>query len=374
MDELTDHIADLKEENMEADASSRLGDPEQVAEAAATAYRRRSFLGRHPMAAFLVFGLSPFVTLCIVVWLAAYVLAIVTGHCTYSEGDNLWILSLMIALCSIFSAGLYGELALLFGLGKKWMLASSAVLGLTAMWCEHLVHHGIGLRSVMLPVQFAVPLAVDWLFANRKCAQRYPATSFVVFAISPFASLMVLWCITAFAISLSLPAQFAVVLPVMGWLFVKRKHIHNHLTGTLILLAISPFATMTLLYSVAIVTNWITLLFVHAHPGTTVCALEFYAMNLTMHVIPIILACLLHCILAKRFGSGRRWMVVSCVVLGTFGAMQNWRSGMYNQGDPKGWPHGLTVCIIVAQVVVPLAVGWWFLWRKRDQRQLQLAA
>jgi len=32
------------------------------------------------------------------------------------------------------------------------------------------------------------------------------------------------------------------------------------------------------------------------------------------------------------------------------------------------------VCIIVAQVVVPLAVGWWFLWRKRDQRQLQLAA
>ena len=39
LNELTDHLDDLKEENVEADAISRLGDPEEVAEAAVAAYR-----------------------------------------------------------------------------------------------------------------------------------------------------------------------------------------------------------------------------------------------------------------------------------------------------------------------------------------------
>ena len=61
MDELSDHFQDLTEESMSTEASvlSRLGDPAQVAEAAVTAYRQRSFLGRHPAAALLVFGISP---------------------------------------------------------------------------------------------------------------------------------------------------------------------------------------------------------------------------------------------------------------------------------------------------------------------------
>ena len=37
MEELSDHLEDLKEEGMEADAISRMGEAEQVAEAAATA-------------------------------------------------------------------------------------------------------------------------------------------------------------------------------------------------------------------------------------------------------------------------------------------------------------------------------------------------
>ena len=63
-EELSDHLDDLKEENMSkaVDVVSRLGKPEQVAEAAVTAYRRRSFLGRHPTAAFLVFAVSPLVS------------------------------------------------------------------------------------------------------------------------------------------------------------------------------------------------------------------------------------------------------------------------------------------------------------------------
>jgi hypothetical protein len=72
VDELTDHLEDLKEENMSTQAAmcSRLGKPGQVAEAAVTAYRRRSFLGRHLI---LVFAISPVVSL-IVLFLASLAL------------------------------------------------------------------------------------------------------------------------------------------------------------------------------------------------------------------------------------------------------------------------------------------------------------
>ena len=41
-EELSDHLEDLKEESMETDALSRLGEPGQLANAAVAAYRRRS--------------------------------------------------------------------------------------------------------------------------------------------------------------------------------------------------------------------------------------------------------------------------------------------------------------------------------------------
>jgi hypothetical protein len=34
----------------------------------------------------------------------------------------------------------------------------------------------------------------------------------------------------------------------------------------------------------------------------------------------------------------------------------------------------LTACCSLAQIVIPIAVGWWFLRRKHDQGQLQLAS
>lgn len=56
MDELSDHFEDITDETMstEASVSSRLGEPKLVADAAITAYWRRSFLDRRPMVAFLV--------------------------------------------------------------------------------------------------------------------------------------------------------------------------------------------------------------------------------------------------------------------------------------------------------------------------------
>ncbi len=34
---------------------------------------------------------------------------------------------------------------------------------------------------------------------------------------------------------------------------------------------------------------------------------------------------------------------------------------------------GLRICVIIAQLVVPLAIGWWFMRRKHDQGQLEPA-
>ena len=65
LEEMTDHFHDLKEETMSqaADPFARLGEPQQVADAAAKEYRRRSLIGRHPAVAFLVFAVSPLLTL-----------------------------------------------------------------------------------------------------------------------------------------------------------------------------------------------------------------------------------------------------------------------------------------------------------------------
>ncbi len=150
--ELTDHFHDLKEETMSTEAGvySRLGAPEQVAAAAIVAYRRRSFLGRHPSAAFLTFAVSPVALL--------LVLLLGLGGAMYGAdrffdmiapgdyfGDSLrhlgpggraalpYVMSMLIPvfpciLVSIF----YCQLARRLSLARKWMLLSCGVLAIIA--------------------------------------------------------------------------------------------------------------------------------------------------------------------------------------------------------------------------------------------------
>ncbi len=144
MDELSDHLEDLKEENMSTEAvlRSQLGEPEEVAKAAAAAYRRRSFLGRHPAAAFLVFAVSPIVSLSVVA------VAMIWG--LFMAGDALddtiidpmlkragpalpYIVSILtVVLPSIFVSILYCRLANRLCLGKKWMLVACIVVAMIA--------------------------------------------------------------------------------------------------------------------------------------------------------------------------------------------------------------------------------------------------
>jgi hypothetical protein len=152
MEELADHFHDLTEENMEADAISRLGEPEQVAEAAVTAYRRRGVFGRHPTAAFLVFAISPVMSLVVLSGLMTVGLWIIaalaerfglldgegSGYATQPASITLaataFLFSLLLVVIpAVLASFLYCKLAKRVEMGRKWVFVSCAVLAVTAM-------------------------------------------------------------------------------------------------------------------------------------------------------------------------------------------------------------------------------------------------
>jgi hypothetical protein len=210
MEELSDHLEDLKEENMstKADMLSRLGEPNQVADAAVTAYRRRSFLGRHPTAAFLVFAVSP------VVSIFALFAAIVFGLFVACDAVDSMVIdgllrragtslpsimsALTVILPSMLVSILYCRLANRLCISKKWVFVSCAVIAamtVLPIWTVQLsdvpgesalrlgmfsLPHSIGalggvcttilysLHSVRQVLQLVVPIAIGLWFMRRK--------------------------------------------------------------------------------------------------------------------------------------------------------------------------------------------------------------
>lgn len=194
MEELSDHWEDLMEESMSTieNACARLGEPQDVAGAAVLAYRQRGYLGRHPAAATVVFGISPVLMLglsALVVVLVAIQVASWLGIAGEGAGalgaTSKVILSyglklLAIGMPSLLLAVGYCKLASRQGLGRGWMLASCVVLaivaaasGLQLTFAEAPGHGSVslsfGIRSaeLLMLVQFVVPLAVAWWFLSR---------------------------------------------------------------------------------------------------------------------------------------------------------------------------------------------------------------
>jgi hypothetical protein len=154
MEELSDHFQDITEETMstEANVLSRLGDPNQLAEAAIDSYRRHSFLGRHPTAAFVVFAISPLVSLIILsglcmagMWFSDEALkwmGVNTEQCLRSlkRFDPAatvimpYLMSLLIVVIpSILVSIFYCRFAKRLGIGRKWIIVSCVVLAATAL-------------------------------------------------------------------------------------------------------------------------------------------------------------------------------------------------------------------------------------------------
>lgn len=209
-DELSDHLEDFEDDAMstDADAYSRLGKPEQVADAAVVAYRRRSFLGRHPTAAFLVFGLSPLVSLICLFILVCVGLRLIgvtaeriglvsnEGFSTVPAGPielaaGRYLFSLLtIIIPAILASIIYCKLAKRWYVGNAWILTSCVVLATAAMlpaWDVNTKmidangHYAVcaglwipGWCGWVLPIsvpqllQFLVPLAIGWWFMRCK--------------------------------------------------------------------------------------------------------------------------------------------------------------------------------------------------------------
>jgi hypothetical protein len=192
LEELTDHLQDLKEETMHTDVNvyARLGDAKQVAESAAAAYRRRSFLGRHPVTAFLVFAVSPVVAFVILFLAATLGLFLAARGLGYKDhlsqlhtlGWSTFPLIQALAtlvLPAILLCILYCRLGRRLGVSRKWMYSSCVILAALAALCQSSVIWsdipgknqltlGLGLFSLMQPIQFLVPFVFGWWFIRRQ--------------------------------------------------------------------------------------------------------------------------------------------------------------------------------------------------------------
>jgi hypothetical protein len=209
VEELTDHLNDFKEENMESDATSRMGEPEQVADNAVAAYRRRSFLGRHPVAAFFLYAISPsFVVVTSAV--ALFLISAIGSRCTGTEGmlfgcinpDGSYSIPgpfalatmptvmtlLTIVLPSVLVCILYCKSVDWLYVGWKWIILPCVIVAAWAMVpCYFVdltgsggykgVHAAIWIPvlapfppfdSVWQLVQPLIPLAICWWFMRRK--------------------------------------------------------------------------------------------------------------------------------------------------------------------------------------------------------------
>jgi hypothetical protein len=116
-------------------------------------------------------------------------------------------------------------------------------------------------------------------------------------------------------------------------------------------------------------------------------------MSVSTVVIPAILASAFYGWLAKRLGIGRKWIVLSCVILGLVAALPRWYNG---NGDPDLPAHSsLMFCLPIPlnvdtlsglpawifcnfqqlfQFVITLAVSWWSLRRMHNRESLQLVS
>jgi hypothetical protein len=200
MEEFSDHLEDLKEEGMDQNSSSRLGEPEQVAEAASTAYRRRSFLGRHPVAASFVFGLLPIVSL-VALFIASSFGLMGLGMICERLGFNIdekgihlgtvgsavmcLVYSLLtVIIPSILVSILYCRLARRVGVGTTSLLASCATVAALASSTSYwragsgywmlgflwfgFFHYGSWVALTQHVVNLVVPLAIAWWFLRHK--------------------------------------------------------------------------------------------------------------------------------------------------------------------------------------------------------------
>ncbi|MGD0654372.1 MAG: hypothetical protein ABSA16_08525 [Thermoguttaceae bacterium] len=98
-------------------------------------------------------------------------------------------------------------------------------------------------------------------------------------------------------------------------------------------------------------------------------------------ILPVALLTISYCWCAKRFGVGKRWMLASCGVLAVIAMLSFQRVTLSDMPGNSlltfglGLPPSLPQCV---QLIVPLAIGFWFVRRTPkqniDNERLRMAA
>jgi len=175
-----------------ADPCVRLGEPQQVADTAAGEYRRRSLIGRQPAVAFLVFAVSPLLTLAaggvaglFLLVTAARGLGLIDDHghhfgaCAAASLPYL-LSAATIVLPAVVLTAVYFRLARETGIARGWILVAwltlSVMTGLAIcqVSLSDIPGHssltvGLGLPPDLHILQALAPLALGaWLWPRTR--------------------------------------------------------------------------------------------------------------------------------------------------------------------------------------------------------------
>ncbi|HPM83754.1 MAG TPA: hypothetical protein PLF81_23775 [Candidatus Anammoximicrobium sp.] len=175
-----------------AEAYARLGEPQQVADAAVAAYRRRSLIARHPTVAFLVFAVSPMLSLVVSCIAGVFLLMVAARGLGFIDesGQHLgtsaaaWLVYLLSAVTIVLPAAVltavYYGLARWAGIGSRWVLVSCLVISVLAglticsvslsdMPGQSRLTYGLSVPSGWHMLQAIVPLALGvWLWRRTR--------------------------------------------------------------------------------------------------------------------------------------------------------------------------------------------------------------
>ena len=176
-------------------------------------------------------------------------------------------------------------------------------------------------------------------YQQHACFGRHPSAKLLVFGISPVISLLLLFVLACCAVA----AIGQIVGYFVAYFGGNLEGSHTPVLG-----------------------------------GSIQQAVTAAVMNALTIVIPSVLASIFYCRLAKRLCIGAKWMIVSCAVLAAMVSMSFWYTGY--SGIPErpnllglgiNFPHSLQQLV---HLLVPLAIGCWFVRRYRDGGQMQLAS
>jgi hypothetical protein len=303
-------------------------------------------LGRHPTAAFLVFGVSPVVSLIFAMicsLVAMQLFCQLARICDEDIGSALpYVGSLgLIILPSVLVSVSYCELARRLGIAKKWTVIACVVVACIAAlngFCESIsasgeryTHDGIGFHSPMQLVQFLIPLWIGWCYARPERDRHGSLIAFLVFAASPILLLMMLFALEIIGFS------------ILHVIFGKEISL--------------PFGI--------VIDGW------EWKVPTTAGGILFIVISLALTIGPCGLLSVFYWKLAGWFDIRKRWALVSCFLLAFVAILP----GYFERDMCRPEQLYLGRVEQLGQFLIPLAVGWWFMRRKRaDSPQLVAAA